>query len=158
MHPELPARRCGRTLRSGTAIRGSDRAVRNLALKQNRRPADVVILCADPETRDVLRFWLDGAGIPVAVADDGDSASALLAEKERGGLIVDRFLPPWPGLDPIKVLKRRHPALRVVVIGGGDSGNALLAREVGADSLLERPLRRAGILRALDCAIETAEP
>jgi hypothetical protein len=37
----------------------------------------------------------------------------------------------------------------VVVIGGGDSDGARLAREVGADALLERPLRRAGILRAL---------
>ncbi len=130
--------------------------MRNLAFK-HKRPADVVVLCADPETRDVLRFWLDGAGVPVAVANDGDGARALLAEKERGGLIVDRFLPPWPGLDPIKALKRRHPALRVVVIGGGDSNNARLAREVGADALLERPLRRAGILRALDLSLEDAE-
>lgn len=117
----------------------------------------MVVLCADPETRDVLRFWLDGAGVPVAVANDGDGARSLLAEKERGGLIVDRFLPPWPGLDPIKALKRRHPALRVVVIGGGNSDNARLAREVGADALLERPLRRAGILRALELGAEESE-
>ncbi|MCC7016508.1 MAG: response regulator [Rhodospirillales bacterium] len=129
----------------------------NLALEQ-KRPADVILLCADTETRDVLRFWLDGAGVPVAVADDGISARALLAEKERGGLIVDRFLPPWPGLDPIKALKRRHPALRVVVIGGGDSDNARLAREIGADTLLERPLRRAGVMRALDFGAEKTEP
>ena len=131
--------------------------MRNLALKQ-KRPADVVLLCADTETRDVLRFWLDGAGVPVAVAKDGDRANTLLAEKERSGLIVDRFLPPWPGLDPIKALKRRHPALRIVVIGGGNSDNAQLAREIGADALLERPLRRAGILRALDFSVEETEP
>ena len=115
-----------------------------------KRPSDVVVLCSDPDTRDVLRFWLSGSGIPVAVANDGAGANILLAEKERGGLIVDRFLPPWPGLDTIKALKRRHPALRVIVIGGGNSDNARLAREVGADVLLERPLRRAGILRALN--------
>jgi DNA-binding NtrC family response regulator len=127
--------------------------VRDLILG-HKRPADVVLLCADAETREVLRFWLDDAGVPVAVADNGVSARALLAEKERGGLIVDRFLPPWPGLDPIKALKRRHPALRVVVIGGGNSDNARLAREIGADTLLERPLRRAGVMRALDFGAE----
>ncbi len=121
----------------------------NDATVLRNRPSDVVVLCADPEIRDVLRFWLDGAGVPVAVASDGAGAKALLAERERGGLIVDRFLPPWSGLDPFKILKRRYPALRVVVIGGGNSDNARLAREVGADALLERPLRRAGILRAL---------
>lgn len=129
----------------------------NKTAVSRKRPADVVVLCADPETRDVLRFWLNGAGIPVTVADDGDSANILLAEKECGGLIVDRFLPPWPGLDTIKALKRRHPALRVVVIGGGNSDNARLAREVGADALLERPLRRSGILRALDFSAEETE-
>lgn len=121
------------------------------------RPAGVVVLCADSETRDVLRFWLGEAGIPVAVAADGAAAGALLAKGERGGLIVDRFLPPWPGLDTIKALKRRHPALRVIVIGGGDSDTARLAREIGADALLERPLRRAGILRALDLDMGTDE-
>lgn len=130
----------------------------NDALPVNRNRSDVVVLCADQETREVLRFWLHGAGVPVAVAADGPSAAALLAEKERGGLIVDRFLPPWPGLDTIRALKRRHPALRVIVIGGGDSDTARLARAVGADVLLERPLRRSGILRALDFSAEEAEP
>ena len=129
----------------------------HLAIKR-KASTDVVVLCADRETREVVRFWLDAAGVPVAVAEDGEAAGALLAEKERGGLIVDRFLPPWPGLDPIRVLKRRHPALRVVVIGGGNSDNARLAREIGADALLERPLRRAGILRALDVGVEEARP
>ena len=124
-------------------------SMNKIAVLQKRR-SDVVVLCSDPDTRDVLRFWLSGSGILVAVADDGVEANTLLAEKERGGLIVDRFLPPWPGLDTIKAIKRRHPALRVVVIGGGNSDNARLAREVGADVLLERPLRRAGILRALN--------
>ena len=122
-----------------------------------KRSSDVVVLCSDPDIRDILRFWLSGSGIPVAVANDGAGANTLLAEKERGGLIVDRFLPPWPGLDTIKALKRRHPALRVVVIGGGNSDNARLAREVGADVLLERPLRRAGILRALNLEAEEIE-
>lgn len=129
----------------------------NKAAASRKRPADIVVLCADPEIRDVLRFWLDDAGIPVTIADDGDSANVLLAERERGALIVDRFLPPWPGLDTIKALKRRHPTLRVVVIGGGNSDNARLAREVGADALLERPLRRSGILRALDFGAEETE-
>lgn len=120
----------------------------------NQNRSDVVVLCVDRETSDVLRFWLDGVGVPVAVAADGPAAAALLAEKERGGLIVDRFLPPWPGLDTIRTLKRRHPALRVIVIGGGDSDTAWLARVVGADALLERPLRRAGILRALGLGVE----
>ncbi len=131
--------------------------MQNLTITQ-KTPTDVVVLCADPETREVVRFWLDAAGVPVAIAQDGDDANALLAEKERGGLIVDRFLPPWPGLAPIRALKRRHPALRVVVIGGGNSDSARLAREVGADVLLERPLRRAGILRALDVVVEETRP
>ena len=131
-------------------------SMNKIAVLQKRR-SDVVVLCSDPDTRDVLRFWLSGSGILVAVADDGVEANTLLAEKERGGLIVDRFLPPWPGLDTIKAIKRRHPALRVVVIGGGNSDNARLAREVGADVLLERPLRRAGILRALNLEAEEIE-
>ena len=44
----------------------------------DHRPSGVVVLCADPDVRDVLHYWLDGAGVPVAVANDGASARALL--------------------------------------------------------------------------------
>ena len=122
----------------------------------HRRISDVVVLCSDQETREVVRFWLGDAGIPVELAANGPDAAALLAKKEHRGLIVDRFLPPWPGLDSIGALKRRHPALRVIVIGEGGSDTARLARTVGADILLERPLSRAGIMRALGIPEEEA--
>lgn len=110
--------------------------------------AGVVVLCVDEDVRDLLRFWIEEVGCPVAIAADGHDAATKLRHGRWRTLATDRFLPPWPGLDSILALKQLYGGLRVVVVEDGNPYTQNLARVIGADATLSRPLRRASVLSA----------
>jgi DNA-binding response OmpR family regulator len=110
---------------------------------------EIVILCADEETRDILAFWFGSAGQRVVVARDGHHANRTLREGRCRLLVTDRVLPPWPGLDTVLSLRARDPALAVAVVETGDQDDRILARVTGATALLKRPLSRDAVLGLL---------
>ena len=65
-------------------------------------------------------------------------------------LVMDRFVPPWPGLGGIPRVKRRYPDVRIVVLlKPGPVGAASLLRIAGADAVVDPPLRQAALLGAI---------
>ncbi|WP_170149690.1 response regulator [Rhodoplanes roseus] len=113
---------------------------------------EIVILCADEETRDILAFWFGAAGQNVVVARDGHHANRSLRSGRCRLLVTDRVLPPWPGLDTILSLRARDPALAVAVVETGNPDERILARVTGATALLRRPLSRDAVLGLLAAA------
>jgi DNA-binding response OmpR family regulator len=110
--------------------------------------ADVLILCADQTARDALAYWLRSSNVAAEVAVDGYEASERLRSGAFRLLVTDRVLPPWPGLDAFVRLKQRLTNLRIAFIDDGVPDTQALARAAGADVILQRPLRRASVLRA----------
>jgi len=109
---------------------------------------DIVILCADEETRDIVAYWLGASAQKPVVATDGYRAARALKDGGRW-LITDRVLPPWPGLDTFVTLRSRHPDLRIAFVESGNIHDGILARVTGASVLLKRPLSRQAITQAL---------
>jgi DNA-binding response OmpR family regulator len=108
-----------------------------------------VILCREPEVRDVIAYWFTSLPVPTTVADDGYHANRILDERNCRLLITDRVLPPWPGLDTIRTLRDRNPRLRVAFVDNGNIDDLILARIVGATDYLRRPLERRHVIDAL---------
>jgi DNA-binding response OmpR family regulator len=110
--------------------------------------AEIIILCAEEEVRDVLAYWLGTPAMKAQVAADGYQAARLL---QNGGrwLVTDRVLPPWPGLDTFLNLRSQYPEAQIAFIESGNIHDGILARVTGASAVLARPLSRHTLIDVL---------
>ena len=108
--------------------------------------SEVVILCRDEEVRDMVVYWIASSGVMASVAKDGHDAARILRNGCARLLITDRMLPPWPGLGTFRDIKHRHHGLRIAVIEDPSREASVLGQRVGADMVLETPLRHADVL------------
>lgn len=128
-----------------------DAKVSKKRIPQDSR-ADIIVLCAEEEVRDVIAYWLSGQPVNVIVAADGHEAFKALKKGARW-LITDRVLPPWPGLDSFITLRSDYPDLGIVFVESGNLNDGILARVTGASVLLPRPLTRQAVNRAISGAL-----
>ena len=116
----------------------------------------VVVLCQEGRIRDLAVTWLRQIGVRIEVTQNGPTAQVLLSQTGSSGctLVTDRVFPPWPGLMPIRQLKKQVPGLRVVVVHEGDENVGDVAYAAGADAGLGRPLNRRELFAALGVTSE----
>jgi DNA-binding response OmpR family regulator len=116
--------------------------------KLNSIPA-VVVLCADKDVRDVVSRCCIWAGVQAFTTFDGYEANIVLKNYPIRLLIVDRFLPPWPGLDTLPQLRSANSRLRIAFVDDGGRDAAVLARVSGAHLVLSKPISHGEMLSAL---------
>ena len=83
-------------------------------------------------------------------ADCGDGGLRLARDFDPEIVLTDIIMPGCEGIETIMTLKARHPHMRVIAMsGGGRVGNRdylALARDVGADAVLQKPFDADAIL------------
>ena len=119
--------------------------------------ANILVIDDNPEFRDILRTHLEANGHKTLLAGNGEEGLALL---ERGGIdivLTDILMPQRDGVEVLREVKRRWPGLPVIAISGGGwiGANELLgmAERLGADNILQKPVRRDDLLKAVDDAL-----
>jgi two-component system, LuxR family, response regulator FixJ len=122
----------------------------------SRKPI-VYVVDDDAAVRDGLRALLAVKGYEVA---SFESAEAFLSELPRdvaGCVLADVRMPGMSGLELQRELKRRHPALPIVIITGhGDIPMAVSALKAGAVDFLEKPFDGDAILASIGEALGRA--
>ncbi len=116
-------------------------------------PTVTILLVEDePMLRDAFRLLLEDAGY--AVREAGTAAEAL--EAVEGGapslILLDLGLPDRPGLDVVRILRRRESTRATPIIAlTGRSGAAeeQLCLEAGCDHFFAKPLEPRRLLSAL---------
>jgi phosphoserine phosphatase RsbU/P len=117
--------------------------------------AVVLIIDDDEAVRGAFRRVLQGAGLTVLEADDGDSGLALCAERAPGVVFVDLRMPKMDGLAVLDAMKEGHPDTPVVVISGqGNMNDAIEALRHGAWDFVAKPVENELLVRAAHRAIE----
>ncbi len=113
-------------------------------------PRRAMMLCVDADVGRAIEHWLRESGAEVDAPEDGKKATRMLRRDKYHAFVTDRFLPPWPGLESLPTLKRKHPDLRIVVVlQNSPLGMASVLRLAGADAVIELPLRRADVFAAV---------
>jgi DNA-binding NtrC family response regulator len=113
-------------------------------------PRRAMMLCVNADVGRAIEHWLREGGAEVDTPKDGKKAARMLRQDRYHAFVTDRFLPPWPGLDALPILKRKHPDLRIIVVlQNAPVGMASVLRLAGADAVIEPPLRRADVFAAL---------
>jgi CheY-like chemotaxis protein len=114
------------------------------------------ILILDDE-QDILEIYQEIlARLPsqpeIHTADTGMRAIALLESEPFKLLLIDLRMPAMDGFQVLAIVRRRFPALRVVVMTGADDEQfRARAYAMGIDLYLEKPKTGKEIINFVDC-------
>ena len=120
------------------------------------RGRTVLVVDDEKTIADGLRLTLEAEGYDVRTAGSVRAALATLADSEPHAAIVDLMLPDGDGLGLTRELKRRDPAVEVIVITAyGSVRRAMEAtKDAGAFYVLEKPFDPDELLGLVGNALE----
>ena len=118
------------------------------------RRRSVMVIDDEVLVRDTLRRALEGAGIEVVEAADGNEGLKAYLAKPTDVVVTDILMPEKEGIETIIELKREHPNVKIVAISGGDrTGNTdflEMAGLLGADRIMQKPFRPKELLATIE--------
>jgi DNA-binding response OmpR family regulator len=118
------------------------------------------VLIIDDETlvRETLRDALESEGYTVFEASDGMQGVEIFDSLSSDAAIVDMLMPDKEGIETIVELRKRNPSLKIVAMSGGGATNQMefleIARKVGADRTLRKPIDIALLLETMDALFD----
>src|SRR2546423_1576364 len=114
---------------------------------------DILIVEDDMEFLRMLTTAFVTAGFRVRAACDGEAGLKTFAAATPDLVITDIIMPGREGIETILAMKAAQPQVRIIAIsGGGRFGPAeflKLARHLGADEVLAKPLRPSDLIAAV---------
>jgi CheY-like chemotaxis protein len=126
-------------------------------MKQDRKPAVVLIAEDDKEMRSLLCDELYDLGVSIREAADGDEALRVVLAI-RPSLILTDLRMPAGGLDYISRLRTFAPGVPIILLTSfGDSKTKADALAIGVEAYFDKPVRlselRGAIQRLLGPAL-----
>lgn len=115
----------------------------------NSKPAKKVLVVEDDgEMGLVLDMILSGKNIQLDYVNCLLSAEEYLQEQEPAVILLDNQLPDGLGVDFISYLRKKHPAIKIIMISGlGSARDVALAN--GAEVFFEKPFALEEFEKAL---------
>jgi CheY-like chemotaxis protein len=116
----------------------------------------VLVVDDEPAVRDVCSQILMSLGLRVRTANDGHAALAILGDESLRltGVITDLHMPSMDGLELTRIIRRRWPALGVVLSSGRvDKADAAVLAELGIAAQLDKPFTIESLSAALTLLI-----
>ncbi len=102
--------------------------------------ARILLVEDDVELAQALRVGLEDEYYQVTVANDGESALALLAISATDLVLLDILLPGISGMEICQAIADRNPGLPMIMITAlGDVAETVRALELGASDYLVKP-------------------
>jgi CheY-like chemotaxis protein len=119
--------------------------------------AHLLVIDDNPEFREILRRHLETNGHGVTLAVNGEQGLELLGQGDFDIVLTDILMPQRDGVEVLREAKRRWPDLPVIAISGGGWIGATellgMAERLGADKVLQKPVRREDLIQAVDQAL-----
>lgn len=115
--------------------------------------ARVLVADHDPVQRAIVAGMLDLAGFDCEEAVDGESALEALARRPADVAVLEMLMPTKDGIEVLIHIKREWPDTKVLTISAGGLMSPAqllhLARALGADATMAKPLRRGAFVAAV---------
>ncbi|QDO97028.1 response regulator [Ferrovibrio terrae] len=120
--------------------------------------ARILVIDDNPEFREILRAHLEATGHHTVLASNGEEGLAALERGDLDMVLTDILMPRRDGVEVLRETKRRWPGLPVIAISGGGWIKATellgMAERLGADQVLQKPVRRDALIKAVDEALQ----
>ncbi|SDZ36598.1 DNA-binding response regulator, OmpR family, contains REC and winged-helix (wHTH) domain [Saccharopolyspora shandongensis] len=108
-------------------------------MKHEAEARRVLVVDDDHAVRDVLRRYLERSGYEVDLAEDGETALRLFAEREPDLVVLDLMLPGVGGLEVCRRVRDRGQVPVVMLTAQGEESDRVLGLEIGADDYVVKP-------------------
>jgi CheY-like chemotaxis protein len=113
----------------------------------------VLVIDDDPQMRNTLRRILASAGHKVLEASNGRDGIALFQSHAPDVVVTDIIMPEKEGIETIIEMRRLGCGSKILAVsGGGHAGKVdflTVAKKLGADLVLQKPIRAADLLHAV---------
>ena len=122
--------------------------------------ATTLLIDDDDQMQKLVKIDLEDAGYRFVTADSGKHALRLLEHQEVDLILVDIFMPDMDGLELIPLLRKTRPASKIIAItaGSGDRNYLDIAKHLGANDTLKKPLSRQELLDAVSSQLGRPDP
>ncbi len=112
--------------------------------------ARILVIDDQEPIRRIVRRALEQNGHEVYDASDGEIGMEILESQSFDLVVTDIFMPGQDGIVTLRQIRKRFPALKVIVISGGDSSGLMDLRQdaelLGAVSTLQKPFNAREIM------------
>jgi CheY-like chemotaxis protein len=120
--------------------------------------AKILVVDDDPAVQMTIRLLLERAGHSVVVAGDGHKGLAAFDVGDFDLVFLDIFMPRMDGLETMRHVHRKQPAIPIVVISGrplvadadAEPDFLAMAIKLGAVSSLPKPFKPAALLAMVE--------
>ena len=107
--------------------------------------AHILVIDDEADIRFILETFFNKEGHTVNTAGDGKDGMRLVGLNHFDLVITDVVMPEMDGLEIISAIKRKFPAIRIIVMTGGTAklDKSLLmtmAQTMRADAVVDKPL------------------
>ena len=122
--------------------------------------AAIIIVDDDPTVRAIAVEFLRDGDHAIVEAADGHEALRILQAAPIDLMVLDMLMPRKDGLETLMEARQLHPDVRILAISSGGSMDAnyllAVARTLGADAVLSKPLTAARFRQAVDALLTPA--
>ena len=118
-------------------------------------PVSLLVIDDEPVNRRLAQALFSAEGFDVTPAADGDEGLARVADSPPALVLLDLRMPGLDGVEVLRRLRARWPALPVIVLTShGDIAAAVEATRLGAYDFLTRPIENQKLVLAVRRALE----
>jgi DNA-binding NtrC family response regulator len=115
----------------------------------------IMVIDDDQDLRESIVEILEDNGYTVTACATAEAALQALEDITPRLVLVDNMMPGMGGMALLPLLKRDHPATKIIMITAFSTvDNAVAAMRNGADDYLSKPFRRDDLLMAVRRALE----
>ncbi|MDB5253741.1 MAG: response regulator [Flaviaesturariibacter sp.] len=119
------------------------------ASKPRTKAQKVLIVEDEGDMCLLLNIMLNGKDMELDHVKNLAAAEEYLQNEQPQVIILDNKLPDGFGLDFIPLLRKNHPASKIIMISGFDGSAKDAAIEGGASIFLEKPFTRDQLYQAI---------
>ncbi len=120
--------------------------------------ARIIVIDDQEPIRRVVRRALEKEGHEVLEASDGEIGEQLLERSPADVVITDIFMPGQDGILTLRQIRKRFPAVKVIVMSGGDSTGMMDLRRdaelLGAVKSLQKPFNARDIVDVVRAVLD----
>jgi CheY-like chemotaxis protein len=118
------------------------------------KEAAVLFVEDEPFMRESMGAWLARNAGRALFAEDGAEALEILAANKIDLVITDVRMPGMDGIALVKRIGKAEPRPRVILVTGVNDLTLREAQELGVDAIMEKPIDRQELLRAMEHCLE----
>jgi signal transduction histidine kinase len=129
---------------------------------QRQAASHILVIDDDRDLCFVMEEMLRAEGYKVSVAHDGEQGIKMQREQPASLLVTDIFMPNKEGVETIREFREEFPNVPIIAMSGGGrlqkQGGLFAAKELGAETILQKPFEMNDLLRSVAVALKGLEP